>query len=253
MAQQWPDLDCNRALRRLVAAHQDPPKWVFEKTWDLNASRSKRLTVGFCLARRLDICITLESPAGLGVKLSVQELQHLLSPKMRVAVFEHLQERKAVGALHTKVGDMVYQCVLLRNGEPGLRLSKDNAFVILGEVTCTTLYYAGPHILQRVALLDNIGLGGAKWVVRILEEVRSEVHAMGYNVLSREKDVYPVLTALSGKLGARRLEPTTLDVEFEMFCDMLFKHKELLARMYVDFVQVGDDDGADANEAKDRA
>ncbi|XP_034234740.1 uncharacterized protein LOC117641482 [Thrips palmi] len=236
------DADCLRAMRRLVAGPKDPNRWVFEKTWDLNPSRSKRLTLGFDLLRKLDICTVIESPSGLGVKLSVLELQHLLTPSMRTDVFEHLDRPQAEGGVSSRAGNMEFQCVTLRNGEPGLRLAKGESFVILGEVSCTALYYAAPAILQRLDLLDSVGELGAEWLVRSMEVMRAQARSMGQQALSREKEVYPVMTALSGKLGSVKLMAPTLDIEGEFISDMLFRHKELFARMFIDYMRSDDGD-----------
>jgi len=241
------DAECTRAMRRLIAPPQDPPKWVLEKCWDLNASRSKQIIVGFDMSRMMDIMILLGTPSGLGVKLSVLEVHHLLSTKLRDVVLEHVEHPKCAGNSHTKAGAAEYLCTVLRSGEPGLRVSKGEEYVVLGKVTCQMLYFMAPAILQRVAFLDVVGLDGAKWIVRYLEAARTEAATLGNAHLTREKDVLPVMTALTGALGAMKLSPTALDVEKEMFSDMVFRHKDLFARMYVDYVGGGarDDDSAD--------
>lgn len=238
--------DCTRAMRRLVAGPQTTPKWVLDKTWDLNASRSKRITLGLCLDRKLNICIVIENTAGLGVKLTTEELQHLLSPPWRNSVLEHCANPTHPGPISAQ-GTMQFQCVILRNGEPGLRLCRGECFVILGEVTCKVLYYAAPAILQRLDLLASVWQQCGKWVVRAMESIRTEARLLGSDCLDKERDVYSVLTSLGGKLAADRQMPTMLDIEAELFSDMLFRHKEPIARMYIDYMKHGcDDDDDDA-------
>lgn len=228
--------DAVRAMRRLVGSATATPRWVLDKTWDLNPSRSKRLTVGLCLDRKLTICVAVENSGALGVKLTREELIELLHPRLRDIVFDHLQAPTSSGTSMTR-GEVEFQCMVLRNGEPGLRLNKGESFVILGDVTCKALYYAAGHILHYVELLRLVQIESPKWLMRGLETLKSEAERLGLGYLDKEKDVWPVLVSVGDAYSSQIPSTDVMTIETEFFKDMLFRHKEPMARMYIDYVR----------------
>ena len=238
-----------RSMRRLHARPQSTPRWILEKTWLLNASRSKQITVGLCLDRKLNVCVAIESPTGLGLKGTQSELEHALSPLFRDVVLKHLNTPGG-GNTASFTGEVQYQCILTRCGEPGLRIAKGDAFVILGKATCKALYYLAPVILQRLAFLKETYDVCGPWVATAFDRVLAEAKELGQDLVYKEKAVLDVLTSLSQKVGNKSLWPPVVNVEVEMYFDLLFRHKDLFARMYIDY-RTDDDQDDDESPFED--
>lgn len=240
------DDDCIRCMRRLFSTSQSQPKWVLEKIWALNASRSKQLTVGLCLERKLNVCAALESPAGLGVKLTQDELEYAVSPDFLQTLLKHLDSPNESTSLCAS-GAVQFQCIMTQNGEPGLRISKGEAFVILGRATCKSLHQLAPAVRQRLVFLKEVYLVCAKWVVRFMEMVKAESGHMGEQ-FHRDRDVLPTLTSLGKALASNKISVYQHEIELEFVKDMIFRYPELVAKMVMDYMSAMDDDDDDQHQ-----
>ncbi|XP_034250654.1 uncharacterized protein LOC117651045 [Thrips palmi] len=153
--------DLKRATRRLLATRQGPPKWVLEKAYPLNPSQSKRIVIGLCLERRLHICVAIENASGLGIKLRSGDLEHLLDRSWVDTVLQHLSEPTAYGK-SMKSDGFEFKCTLLRNSEPGLRISaldeEKECYVILGAVTCKRLFELKHALKRKLNMLQSVSM-----------------------------------------------------------------------------------------------
>lgn len=139
-----------RALRRIVP-NPRWPCWILEKSWALNPSQSKFLTLGLDLSRCCRVVACISGNKGVQVVLAADELQELLSPAWLKNVAHHFRSPVLPGAVRVLPSQAEFRCVVIGDGEPGLRVSRisgdmnKSAFTILGDVTVKTMMMLAPR------------------------------------------------------------------------------------------------------------
>lgn len=227
-----------RAMRHRNGTSTTNPRWVLEKTWHLNPSMSKNLTVGYCLERQLQPLVTIQNPAGLGIKMNKNELLTLLDAKWRELVLNHLKnpcpgERRVFG-------DFECKCMTLNTGEPGLRLAKvgeKEMFCVLGGITVKNLFDMTPAILERLDMLVCARDLCVTFLVGLLGALRARIRAD--TPVSQPHHVMPYIKDFAKERDSIRIVPPCHDVVRmcdEVNSDMLYRHADVTSRMLTDFL-----------------
>lgn len=227
------NLSCfERSADFLASLPQDHPKWVLDKTWSLNPSGSKRVTVGLRLEQKLAPGVRIEGQTGLGLSLDEEEFMQLLQSE-RVLMAELKQpssETENIGAFKA----VSWKVVFLQNKEPALRVWRDDKYVILGQVTCEMLFFIAPAIVHRMRHLQRVLRTCDQWIVPKLEMVRAEsLKACNQGPID-ESVVLFVFDFLRFKV----LSYDEWRLGDELFSDMMFKHKFILAKLACDYIGV---------------
>jgi len=232
--------DMKRAMRRLLSTNQSSPKWVLARTYPLNQSQSKRIMVGLCLERRLRICVSLESSSGLGIKFGAAQLEQLLDRSWIDAVLHHLEEPSASGKV-VKNGEFEFRCSLLRNSEPGLRISALNeekeCFVVIGGITIKRLFDLASVLKRRLEFLRMVTNESDKWLVRWLEGMRAEGVAAGCEEQLTDDLAIELVRDSVDRRGKNLSLGMTQCVEEEMVNDIMFCHPVLASYMLSDYTK----------------
>ena len=243
--------DLKRATRRLLATRQGSPKWVLEKAYPLNHSQSKRVVIGLCLERRLHICVAIENASGLGIKMGADDLEHLLDRSWEEAVLQHLQEPNAYGK-SVRRGGFEFRCTLLRNSEPGLRISALNeekeCYVILGGITCKRLFEMKYALRHKLEMLKRVSQDSDKWLLRYLEGLKSEIYVralednltedLALDIVTKGAEFRDSTNICNERFLSNREWDTMRKIwEVDFVHDMMNCHPILVSRMLIDYTK----------------
>lgn len=230
-----------RVLSKLTSAHATNCKWTLEKIWDLNASRSKRLTVGMDLERHLTVSAVIESNTGLGVRLSKTHLQELLSPAWMSAVMQHFKFPQTLGAFRS-MDNFEMKCILIHDRDPGLRIATVDSngrhtYVILGEISCKLLFMYAPAILCQVSVFSNDLSKVEDWLRGCLSALKSLAAVKGIKRFTSYHDAQMIVSSMAEKVSSPENATTEIcDRRTEFLLDVLYRHRDLTAKILYDCI-----------------
>lgn len=226
-----------RVLNGLAPAQSTNCKWTMEKIWDLNASRSKRLTVGMDLERQLTVSAVIESNTGLGVRLSKTHMQELLSPAWMSAVLQHFKFPQTLGASRT-MDNFEMKCIIIHDRDPGLRIATVDptgrqTYVILGEVSCRLLFMYAPAIMYQVTVFSGEVSKVEEWLRGCLSDLKSLTAVKGITTrLTSSYEAQAIVAEMAEKVSAPENAVIEIcDRRTEFLLDVLYRHRELTARI----------------------
>ena len=210
-------------------------RWLLEKTYFLNSSRSKMMTIGLDLARDLEPHVAIENTYGVGLVLTQDEINQLLDPEWRSTVDFHFKIPSNPGAVRV-LKNCEFRCVMLQNGEdPGLRISKitneRSMYVLLGEITWKNLCRYRPVIDTALSWLSADSEMFRSKLPRVLMDVKQRAEAIANPKSVRESHVaYALIDVIDGYMNERM---TCKDDVFFMF-DLLFRHKDSVKKVVME-------------------
>jgi hypothetical protein len=214
-----------------------------EKTWYLNGSRSKRLSIGVDLERQLSVSAVIEGNTGIGVRLDASQLKELLSPGWMAIVLQHIKYPQSPGLVR-ELKNLTMSCAMIHERNGGLKISTvddegKHMYVILGEVSCKLLFMYAPAILYRVNAYCDEVMRIAGWLQENLTQLRALVHIKGPTQLTMQGAIDIISTAATKMSAIESAASLHWETEFQF--DMFYRHREFLANMLIDLMDTDPD------------
>ncbi|XP_052131583.1 uncharacterized protein LOC127751677 [Frankliniella occidentalis] len=211
-----------------------PVRLLMEKTFALNKSRSKVLTLGLRLESRMEVCAVLSSSQGPGVRLTQSELTALLNRRWVSTVLSHFAKPSYPGKSYI-LDDIEFRCVSTQQTEPALRIARKNedrlGFLLLAEISVKTLFNLADYILCYVDTLVQHSVQCEQWVVGCARELKA-ISDESKILVETEREAEIVIDMYTQKMT----DCTFLDKEKEFLMDLAYFYKPYMARMVYDYV-----------------
>ncbi|KAK3915276.1 Nucleolar protein 16, partial [Frankliniella fusca] len=242
--------DFKQVTRRL--SEEGRPRLLLEKSWALNRSHSKTITVGLRLDRNIGVCALISGSPGIGgVALTEMELAALLDSRWMGSVFAHFAHPKFPGASRV-LENVEFRCTTLRDGEPSLRIARKGGerlnYILLAEISTKTLLGLADAIQCSVHTLKQYAVESEKWVLSSMNSLRVLAKEMEV-LVETEKEAERVISVF----GQRFSNCEILSAEQEFLLDLTFKHKEQFGNMFFDYMNAvyEESEGEEGGEEED--
>lgn len=162
----------------------------------------------------------------MGVRLTYSELLELLSEDWRNTVLIHFKCPHHPG--YSRVMETCeFRCVTIRECEPGLRISRTDgrqSYVILGKISCKTLFDLAPAIMFKMAALKTDAELAKGWTVRVLNDMKRQLTNAGpAEAISNEREAKARIIAFAEKMILGSVEHLMFDAkEIEFLADLMY-------------------------------
>lgn len=155
------------AYRRINMQPDSPCKFIVDKTRSLNRSKSKEVTVGVDVGRRMAIRATFEGANGIEVSMTGADLTKVLRETFMGRLSDHLKFPSPHVYL-LRVTECEAKLVVLGEGHAGLKISSLGGrqnYVMLGDVSIKILMHLANHIMDYMSGLLGQALHFEYWCV----------------------------------------------------------------------------------------
>ncbi len=235
-------------LRKILAPVAPPPqeplgaraprcRMVLARTYDLNSSASKILTIGLDATRYFEGYVMIESPTRCGMQLPMSTFLHLTYDHELVAqVNDFIGTRTRSGGDPPKyaVDGVELSCFQLNDGSPAVKYkNSEKAYVIIGAVTWHQIQRMC-NILKFVCSENENRAGSVQLRECVLQIVkRLCVAAKERGVTEFDVDIHQgayrfVLDHANAVWSHMREEQAPWD---ELCCEVLYKRADVLANI----------------------
>ncbi|KAK3931317.1 Outer membrane usher protein FanD [Frankliniella fusca] len=224
-----------------------PTRLLLEKSWRLNKSSTKIISMGLRLDHQIDVCAVLSGssgqsvrlrdlkPGNITVRLSQNELCALLNPRWAKTVMGHFSTPRVPGAVQVLESCEMRCIVHHADLTPSLKISRSGdghlGYVLLAEISVKTLFALSEHLHCYMNFLKSYAVECDSWLVNGVRKIKSLGDEMQISFES-EKDVMSVLSFYGrGLTSCEALTP-----EKQFLLDLTFSHREQFARCVIDYV-----------------
>lgn len=229
-----------RATKRVIPTPLG--KWLLDKTFYLNASRTKRLVLGLDLDRQLEPYAFIDNGSGLGVRLVAEDVRELFAPDWEDKVKKHLRTPSMPGCVKINHGSD-FRLNIIRDCEPGMKIAthgEDGRFnyVVLAYVSLVKLYGLGPAIIVYLAHLESLKARAKLWLLETLSKLQLLAIQRGFSSIPNEKHAADIIDSHGSELCNSSKEESDgsfiYDDHFDFVVDLHYKYRDIVARMLYD-------------------
>lgn len=215
------------------------PKWIGEKHWPLNPSNSKELVLGYRLEYMLTPFAALQSPGGIALCLSAEELKKLFDPIVYERIKDFLKGDSA--ASDFKLSDAaIMKCVVLPHQGNGVKVVKavgdSEVYISLGDVSIRRLYSLSKPLLSSLQRLQDHQHQVVELTVNLLRKIKNNIPLEAQLVTSYETIQF--VQEVAGEFLSLRERKEGGKYMTDFYCnvqeDLLFKHFEAFNMMAYD-------------------